>query len=665
MPLRAGRVEFADGRLLVDDTPFFIYGCWGTPDSDYDQLRRRHFNTTLLGWKTAVRSGHTAAASGLMVIPYTYAPGWSVSMREGVAAIAHEDWVLGWDIGGDLGKSEQVPVVSRVAAAVRELDDQRRPLMLDTIDLHEQFVSLADLWCTYAYPLASPAVSAPPSRLPAGFAEYTSWLAHMRSQAGADGFFWTLGQCHAPRWYCTRYLTGKSADRRLPSRFPDGDHLRLVSAHAISAGVRGLLWFTGVYFQADYLGRDRYARAAIIGCELDVVGALLAQGQVGERLLVSDPSVWATPVDFPGGRLICLLKTGENYHYQPDSGEATAVRVNVGRAGRIFQIGPVFRELAEPMCSFTLSSWLLVTEDAALTKRLRARHAAVVPDMAAFASEELEARLRKVEGVLTELSPGTGSLDRARRLSHEAVSALTARKWQRACRRSEEGLTLLRTAQRHAWDEAWRQGAAGLGMVNSEMTDFYLLPRMADRVARLRNDGWGQNVLRNGTFESDTGWGGAILTHDAQQSVSIAADGGRHGTRALRLFSDDTHTHAGLHQDWVSAHVVSPPTVARAGEQWQISAWVRIPRPLAHTARGFTLALVGYTSSGKPVAGTRLQQLEARRVTATDGWEQMTLVVPIRSATVASVAVRAALCGMGEALVDDVSMQRLVLPLDD
>ena len=30
----APRVTFQNNRLQVDGQPFFIYGCWGTPDDD-------------------------------------------------------------------------------------------------------------------------------------------------------------------------------------------------------------------------------------------------------------------------------------------------------------------------------------------------------------------------------------------------------------------------------------------------------------------------------------------------------------------------------------------------------------------------------------------------------------------------------------------------------
>jgi hypothetical protein len=69
-----------------------------------------------------------------------------------------------------------------------------------------------------------------------------------RLQGRPDGFFWTWAQCHVQVWYNMAYLGGKpeglasAAEVWRPSNFPDGDHLRLIAAHAISAGCRGC-WF--------------------------------------------------------------------------------------------------------------------------------------------------------------------------------------------------------------------------------------------------------------------------------------------------------------------------------------------------------------------------------------------------------------------------------------
>ena len=651
------RVGFKNNRLKVDGKPFFIYGCWGTPNSDYAKFRRRYFNTAFMSWKASVTEGPKAAAEGLMVIPYPYAPSWNEKVREAMQSIRNEDWVLAWNIGDDLSKEEHIQAALKVRDAMRAIDPQGRPIMFDAIGRYEDFAKIPDMWCAYAYALVKSPRSAPPARKPAGLREYGDWLNRMRLLGRQDCFFWTWAQCHVQIWYSLKYLGGVAKkDHWRPSRFPDGDHLRLVAAHAISAGCRGLLWFVHYYFQGDHIGCDRYARAGVIGCQLDVVGPLIAQGKTGERLKTSDPSVWATPIDFPGGRLICLVKTGDRYNYQPDAAEANDIGIETGARGKAYQIGLEFKELRQPRCSFHLATWLLVTKDDALVARLRERHRAVLPDMARFVAEELEARIAKMRPVFGELRKGGSALRQARQRLDRARRHIEEKGWVEAGRLTEEGLTVLRTAQHRVWSETWSDDVLAMGL---KLTDFYILPSVARDIELLKRDAWGPNHLQNGSFESDAGWGGAKLAHDTKGKAALISGAGRTGSRALRLASDSRTIYKGEPQDWVTANVVSDRIPAKPNEIWEIAAWVRVPKRLEQTGRGITIALFAYDTDGKSIPGYGAQALEAAQVEATQGWQRVRLVVPLRSSGITAVAARLAICGIGEAYLDDVTVRRL------
>lgn len=650
------RIDFTDNRLKVDGKPFFIYGCWGTPDSDYAEFERRHFNTSFMGWRAAVTEGPKAAEAGLMVIPYPYAPGWNAKVKAAMTSIADKDWVLAWNIGDDLNKKEHVEAALKVRDEIRAIDAQGRPIMFDAIGLYDEFARIPDMWCAYAYPLVRPVLDASTGGKPAGLAQYGEWLKAKRLLGRPDGFFWTWAQCHVQIWYSMRHLGGTPKDKWRPSRFPDGDHLRLIAAHAISAGARGLMWFVMHYFQDDHIGRDRYARAANIGCELNVVGPLIAQGRTGERLKTSDPSVWATPIDFPSGRLICLLKNADRYHYQPDRGEAQGLRVDVGVPGSIHQIGSDFRELSQPVCSFELTSWLLVTQDRQLVGRLREVHARVQPDMAHFAAEELEARIAKVEPILAAIDQEQKSVAVARQRLEEAKNALQAKEWLNACRSAEDGIGTLRSAQHRVWSGIWSDDVLDLGL---KIADFYLLDRAAKQVERIRANAWGPDLLYNGSFESDDGWGGAKLGHDTSGKAAIIAKAGRTGSRALRLASASPTVYEGQPRDWVTVNVLSKHIPVKPDEFWEIAAWVRVPKAIEKTARGVTVALFAYTTKGERIHGFGAQDLEAVHVEATDGWQRLRLLAHLTPPNVGTVAARLSLCGVGEVYVDEVTVRRL------
>ena len=656
----ASRVEFTNNRLKVDGKPFFFYGCWGTPDKDYAEFKRRHFNTAFMSSGESPTEGPKAAKAGLMVIPYPHAPGWvrSKKMREAMKSIADRDWILAWNIGDDLGTPEHLKAALRTRDEVRAMDPQKRPIMFDSVGRDRaDFAKMPDMWCAYGYPLVKPGKGDDGSRPPAAMEQYEDWLREQRLAARPDGFFWTWTQCHVQYWYSIEYLGGKGRPPCRPSRFPDGDHLRLIASHAVSAGVRGFMWFVMWYFQDDYIGRDRYARAAVIGCELDVVGPLIAQGAAGERVKTSDPSVRATPIDFPGGRLICLLKTGDNYQYQPDAAAANDVRIETGVKGRLYQIGPEFKELTRPTCSFDLTGWLLVTDDDALVARLRRRHRQVLPDMATFGAEELEFRLAKVKPVFAKLAQGDDAVREAGKRLAETRQAIVRKQWTGACRSADGGIRTLRAAQHRAWQDAFAASARpGLTV---KPVDFYLLPRVAHEVALLKTGVPGPNQLRNGSFESDQGWGkGVKLAHDLKGKLGIVAGAGREDSRALRLVSKSPSMHHGKPVDWVTGNAVSDKIPAKPGQIWEIAAWVRVPNAIRETERGVTITLYAYGPDGKRIAGYGYR-LEVGRVEATAGWQHIRRLISLRAPPIAAVAARLSICGVGEAYLDDLTVRRL------
>ena len=652
------RVEFSNNRLKVDGKPFFMYGCWGTPDYDYAEFRRRHFNTAFDYWHRMAKDGPKAAAAGLMVVPYAGAPWWSEEIKAGVQEMAKEDRILAWNIGDDLMTQSQLEKALKVREEIRAMDARQRPIMFDAIGAYGSFAKVPDMWCAYAYPLVKPDAEGVLSDKPVGLNQYGNWLRKMRLRGREDCFFWTWAQCHVQVLYSMQYLGGSQGNHWRPSPFPDGDHLRLIAAHAISAGGRGLMWFVSWYLQDSHLGRDRYARAAVIGCELDVLGPLIAQGLTGERLETSDPAVWATPIDFPGGRLICLLKTGDRYHYQPDLAEGKDVKVETGVGGRVYQIGYDFMELARPVCSFDLTGWLLVTDDEDLVEEVRGRHQAVLPDMAGFAVEELGARLTKVKPVFDELGQETETIKKVEGRLARAREAVDAKDWSGACRLAEGGLRALREAQHRAWARIWSEEALETGL---RLTDFYLLPLIVNQMKQIKAGTWGDNLLTNGSFESSEGWGREKLGHTATGAKALVSPG-LTGKQALRMQSDSPSIYEGEPRDWVTADLVSQKFPARYGELWELGAWVRVPARLQQTARGLTIAPLAYSADGAGVGGYGAQPLEKTQIEATDGWKKVRLVVWMGSPDIASVAIRLSLCGVGEAYLDDVTVRRLNVP---
>ena len=129
-------------------------------------------------------------------------------------------------------------------------------------------------------------------------------------------------------------------------------------------------------------------------------------------------------------------------------------------------------------------------------------------------------------------------------------------------------------------------------------------------------------------------------------SVELVASAAHEGLAGLLLKAapaDPKKLPAGVETPTV--WITTAPIELRAGDLVQIQAWIKIDRPLAMSVDG----LVIIESLGGETLALRLQQ--------TTGWQQVTLyrAAPRNG----PLTVTFALAGLGEAAVDDVSVQVL------
>lgn len=114
-------VCFEENQLFVDDKPFFFFGIDGVPDS-FESVRAHHFNTIFFwrvpGDKKLVQE---AAEAGLMVIPYPYAPRWSMRYEKFIKTVEPKSAILAWNIGDDL-KDKDVQKVRAAYEKIHQID---------------------------------------------------------------------------------------------------------------------------------------------------------------------------------------------------------------------------------------------------------------------------------------------------------------------------------------------------------------------------------------------------------------------------------------------------------------------------------------------------------------------------------------------------------------
>ncbi|HID07611.1 MAG TPA: hypothetical protein EYP10_10765, partial [Armatimonadetes bacterium] len=318
-------VRVENGRLLVNGEPFFFLSTSGIVVS-LDEMKRHHLNT-VFSWSRKLMTdvADDATRLGFMLMPFVQSPGADQdAIRKMVVSFRDNQNLLAWNIGDDLNATHKDAVMQAVAL-VRKLDPKHRPIAFDAIRDEREMAPYADLFCTYYYPLLKREWSLRAYR---EFLERHARLREMRVKLKPSQAFWTWVQVHTQFWY-THRVHGGPERAHIASRFPDAEHIRLLTYEALAAGCKGIIYYSHRFLAPDWYGKDRYAEVGILGAELSIVGRLIADSERihGARALAR--RVHAQALKGPFGLLIVLIVEGKDYQFQPAEGRIENVRVRV------------------------------------------------------------------------------------------------------------------------------------------------------------------------------------------------------------------------------------------------------------------------------------------------------------------------------------------------
>ncbi len=659
------RVALEGNRLFVDGEPFFPYGCWGAIES-IESMKRHHFTCVFSGMGGVPDLLEQAREHDFWVITYPYAPSWGPQHEEHVLAVRDHPNLLAWNIGDDI-KAGDADQVRQAYDWISAHDPHGRPIMFDVIQGFEAFAWFDGMFNTYHYPLLKPET----------LLDYVAMLRREHEIVNPDAYLWTWEQGHVQIWYTQRYLDPEV--QWMPSLYPDGEHLRLVAYSALAAGCRGILYFFNRYFTEEYHGVDRYAEAALVGCELEVVGPWLAMGDVGEELATSDPALHAWPVTFPGGTLVLLavIKDDSQYHVDAARVEEGVVelRRELREGERVYhltldggarEISGGVHGSSVSVPSVEMTGLLLVTDDAELAAGADAALQALTPDAGRYAAQGAGARRDKVARVLATLEsegyPGAaelrGAVESAGDEIARANNAIEGARYADAFRAARAASRVLRQA---TYDH-WRRLNENEFVREAEvLPNFYLAETYYPMVRALAEAEPSPNLLTNPSFEESAdgqvvGWADLPAAHEQVGSVSLT-DQARSGQWALRLASESPTIYEGQERDWATASVSSEMVPVQQWDAIEAEVWVRIDEDLERTERGAFLQIVGYDESGES-AGWSVTSVEAGRAQATDGWLRLCRRTVVTPSSVAQVGVRLGICGVGRVRFDDVALVR-------
>jgi hypothetical protein len=720
MGRRAAEVQLRDGQLLVSGRRFLLRGIRysGTP---LDTLRDAGFNTVWVDEDVDPKLVDRAVNLGFWLVPTVHPPDevaqgggrvkGQLTSRETFAnrvrQFLAQDAVLCWDLGSNLGV-ESYPQVARTARAFRDADPMR-PLSADVWEGVPGYSRGVDqlLLGTHRWPLCT--------SLELG--GYREWLLARRRLASPDTFCWTWIQTHLPDWFLPlghpqasvrsasfrfrpsplpeaerggrKYQArGTSQDTPLsPGRSvartaiepmgPQPEQIRLLTYLALSAGYRGLGFWSDRSLADSQTGRDRLLALALLNQELKLIEPIILQaGTEPEWHGTSRPEVMCAVIRTSRAVLALPIWVGKGSQLVPGQGSTPQLVITVPQVpitsqawevspGRIrsYPIERVLGGAQVKLHNFSLTAAVVFTSDlgpTGLVVRLQDQQRRMAKLAAQWLHDQAQEELAKVEQVNEALEKAGHALPDAAALLKRAREALERCTRNRqnaelaeAYSDAEVCLRALRVLMRAHWDTAVKD--LDTPVASPYAVSFFSLPRhwlLLDELKRLKP---GTNVLTDGDFERPPqeltpGWSARQVPSLDGVTYRFArvADNPHQGKQCLLLQvqpKSPARPVAVLERSLVA--IQSPEVRLPPGTLVRISAWVRLPSNLGGSPDG---ALIYDSSGGEPLAVRRHDNTKNR-------WKRYTLFRRVPES--GTISVTLALAGLGTAYFDDVKIEPL------
>ncbi len=667
-------IELNQDRLLVDRRPFFVRAIRHS-DTPMKVLRDAGLNTLVFDYSVSEETLNEAVSLGFWLAPempvlenqarLTVPSGLT---RE-VQRYPHQDHVLFWYVGGGL-MAEQADAAGRAAQAIRSSDPyQGRPVAGGIWDGFTGYSRHLDMVAVHRWPLMTGLE----------LDQYRQWLMQRRFLARGGSYLWTWVQTHLPDWYVNLAFDYPTAEGFHEPIGPQPEQIRLLTYIALSAGYRGLGFWSDRFLANSHHGRDRLLQLALLNQELEMLEPMLATAAHPTWIKTRHPEVMACVMRFEGGVLVLPIWLGKGAQFVPGQLATANLELVVPEAPQDAQVWEVSPGSVRPLESqrvaggirvivpeFGLTTALVFTSDvnavdggligwmqqkAAKSRRLAAQWSC---DLAAeelrkveLVNQQIESMSLGVPGAHEKLKEAKQRLQNAQ-LARSRGSQLDLRESYVEAQRALRPLRIL------MWKH-WDKAITGLDspVCTPYAVSFFTLPRHYRLMQEVQASQPGANLLPDGHFENAEANASAAwvtnqvnLDPDVELSGEISQEQPQQGQRCLKLQikpRDPKTAPAAFERTYLS--VSSQAFRVPAGSLVKISGWVRVPKPIEASADG----VLFFDSIG----GEGL----AVRLTGTTPWRQFTLYRRVPSS--GTVSVTMALTGIGTAYFDDVRIEPL------
>lgn len=591
--------------------------------------------------------------------------------------------VLVWDMGRELF-TEQLDATRRAAESVRHLSRNcPRPLVGQPECDLKQYSRYLDLLLL--------------GRRPAGtsleLTDYGTWLRNRPLSARPGTPVWATVQTQFAPALCEQ-LRVLEPDRAPPTVI-SSEQLRLLVYTAVISGSKGLLFESYSPLSAnDAETQQRAAALEMINDELSVIEPWIAAGTLVSTVGGAPPppafnipgrgalaalGIGATtpPPEIVGAifrvdraRLLLPIWSAAGAQFVPGqaAGNNVALLVpDVPESSTCYELLPgSARPLKSPRVAggtqitldeFGLATQILVAQDPAVVAKMTTLTGRVGPRLTELQYQLTASKLDAVQRITGELGHRVSTprsagdwLSAAKAQLENSQKLFSERQFDAAYLSAQRSMRALRLLERAYWDGV--VGKFTSPVVSPATVSFATLPwqgRMSERIA---NSHPGANLVAGGDFEDlqrtlNCGWQHFQHRSDGIVSVAEVVPAAAHsGTLGLRLSAQAANAKAPpALVETPPLWVISPPVHVQAGDLVNIQGWVQIRAPLTGTVDGLMIF--------DSLAGDAL----AERIGRTAGWRQFSLY---RLAThPGTFQVTIALSGLGEALIDDVSVNVL------
>ncbi len=658
-------VRLSGSILWVDDRPLFprIIQYQGEPLA---LLRQLGFNTIWLPQLPTTEMLEEAGRLGLWIVcppPYPPRPEDQADAADSPSPEIGPafDRVLAWDLGSGLG-AQHLAATTAWAKQIKAADRRcpGRPLVCRPTSRLRDYSRAVDLVL-----LGRPSLG---TSLELG--QYSAWIRQRPRLLLPGTPFWTTVETQ-PAESLRRQWAGLGVGEAAPTSFSP-EQVRLLVYTAVMSGSRGL-WFESLspLGATDPQTRTRSLTLELLNLELDLMEPWAAAGRV-LATVPSESGVTATLLHTEHGRLLvpvwitpqsqCVVAQGAGHGIAfmvPGVPETNKGYFMLPGELRPFQPPRKAGGIRVVIDELDLTATVLLTQHpmvvSAMTARARQtgpRAAEIQRELAAIKLESVAALAGRLAGPNPQVPQAGQWLAAARKHLQQSDNYLAARNHPAAYLEAQRARRPLRLLERAHWEAA----AASLRspVASPAAVSFATLPWHWNLLEHVASSAAGPNLLAAGDFEDlpflfASGWQHLQYPIPGVHAEAELSPGAAHtGRLGLRISARQAEPGDPPVLESPPVWFTSPPVPVEAGQLLRIQGWVNVPSPMGGSVDG----LLVVDSLGGEVLAERIQR--------TNGWEQFTLY---RVATQSGpVSLTVALSGLGDAMVDDVTLQVLQPP---